>query len=52
MDVYPQIRREGMIIRETTWTFDLHRDTVRKMLAYSVATVDYQITVAQLIMAW
>ena len=38
VDVYLQIRREGMSIRETTRTFGLHRDTVRKMLAYSVAT--------------
>ena len=40
VDVYLRVRRavmvEGMSIREATRTFDLHRDTVRKMLAYSV----------------
>ena len=40
VDVYPRVRRavmvEGMNIREAARTFGLHRDTVRKMLAYSV----------------
>ena len=40
MDVYLRIRRavmvEGMSIREAAREFGLHRDTVRKMLAYSV----------------
>ena len=40
VDVYPQVRRavmvEGMSTRETARTFGLHRDTVRKMLAYAV----------------
>ena len=40
VDVYLRVRRavmvEGMSIRETARTFGLHRDTVRKMLAYSV----------------
>ena len=40
MDVYLRVRRavmmEGMNIREAVRTFGLHRDTVRKMLAYSV----------------
>ena len=40
VDVYLRIRRavivEGMSIRETAREFGLHRDTVRKMLAYSV----------------
>ena len=40
MDVYLRVRRavmvEGMSIREAARTFGLHRDTVRKMLAYSV----------------
>ena len=39
-DVYLRVRRvvmvEGMSIREAARTFGLHRDTVRKMLAYSV----------------
>ena len=52
VDVYLQIRREGMSIRETTWEFGLHRGTVRKMLAYPVASGDYRVTVAQLIAAW
>ena len=38
--VYLRVRRAvmvgGMSIRETARTFGLHRDTVRKMLAYSV----------------
>ena len=37
---YLRVRRavmvEGMSIREAARTFGLHRDTVRKMLAYSV----------------
>ena len=40
VDVYLRVRRavmvEGMSIRETARTFGLHRDTVHKMLAYSV----------------
>ena len=40
VDVYLRIRRavmvEGMSIREAAREFGLHRDTVRKMLAYSV----------------
>ena len=40
VDVYLRIRRtvmvDGMSIREAARTFGLHRDTVRKMLAYSV----------------
>ena len=39
-DVYLRVRRavmvEGISIREAYWVFGLHRDTVRKMLAYSV----------------
>ena len=39
LDVYLRIRRavmvEGMIIREASRVFGLHRDTVSKMLAYS-----------------
>ena len=40
VEVYLRIRRavmvEGMSIREASRVFGLHRDTVRKMLAYSV----------------
>ena len=40
VDVYLRIRSavvvEGMSIREASRVFGLHRDTVRKMLAYSV----------------
>ena len=40
VDVYLRVRRavmvEGISIREATRVFGLHRDTVRKMLAYSV----------------
>ena len=40
VDVYLRVRRavmvEGMSIWEAAGTFGLHRDTVRKMLAYSV----------------
>ena len=40
VDVYMRVRRavmvDGMSIREAARTFGLHRDTVRKMLAYSV----------------
>ena len=40
VDVYLRVRRavmvEGMSIREAARTFGLHRDTVRKMRAYSV----------------
>ena len=39
VDVYLRVRRavivEGISIREAARTFGLHRDTVRKMLAYS-----------------
>ncbi len=38
VDVYLRVRRavmvEGMNIREAARTFGLHRDTVRKMLAF------------------
>ena len=41
MELYGRIRRachvEGMSIREAARLFGLHRDTVRKMLRYSVA---------------
>ena len=39
VDVYLRVRRavvEGMSVREAARTFGLHRDTVRKMLAYPV----------------
>ena len=40
VDVYPRVRRavmvDGMSIREVSRVFGLHRDTVRKILAYSV----------------
>ena len=40
VDIYLRVRRavmvEGMSIREASRVFGLHRDTVRKMLAYSV----------------
>ena len=40
MDVYLRVRRavmvDGMSMREAARVFGLHRDTVRKMLAYSV----------------
>ena len=40
VDVYLRVRRavmvEGMSMREAARTFGLHRDTVRKMLTYSV----------------
>ena len=40
VDVYLRVRRavmvEGVSIREAARTFGLHRDTVRKTLAYSV----------------
>ena len=40
VDVYLRVRRavmvEGMSIREAARVFGLHRDTVRKMLAFSV----------------
>ena len=40
VDVYLRVRRavmvEGMSIREAARVFGLHRDTVRKMLTYSV----------------
>ena len=43
VDVYLQFRRavivEGMSIRDAAREFGLHRDTVRKMLAYSVPSV-------------
>ena len=39
VDVYLRVRRavmvEGVSIREASRLFGLHRDTVRKMLAYS-----------------
>ena len=40
VDVYLRVRKavivEGVSIREAARVFGLHRDTVRKMLAYSV----------------
>ena len=40
VEMYARVRRacmvEGMSVREASWVFGLHRDTVRKMLAYSV----------------
>ena len=40
VDVYLRVRRavmvEGMSIREASRVFGLHRDTVRKMVAYFV----------------
>ena len=40
VDVYLRVRRavmvEGMSVREASRVFGLHRDTVRKMLSYSV----------------
>ena len=40
VEMYVQVRRacmvEGMSLREASRVFGLHRDTVRKMLAYSV----------------
>ena len=40
VDVYLRVRRavmvDGMSMREAARVFGLHRDTVRKMLAYSV----------------
>ena len=40
VEVYLRVRRavmvEGMSVREASRVFGLHRDTVRKMLAYSV----------------
>ena len=40
VELYARVRRacmvEGMSVREASWVFGLHRDTVRKMLAYSV----------------
>ena len=40
VDLYLRVRRtvmvEGMSVRETSRVFGLHRDTVRKMLTYSV----------------
>ena len=40
VELYARVRRacmvEGMSVREASQVFGLHRDTVRKMLAYSV----------------
>ena len=40
VEMYVRVRRacmvEGMSVREASQVFGLHRDTVRKMLAYSV----------------
>ncbi len=40
VDVYLRVRRavmvDGMSIREASRVFELHRDTVRKMLVFSV----------------
>ena len=42
VELYARVRRacmvEGMSVREASRVFGLHRDTVRKMLAYSVPT--------------
>ena len=39
VEIYVRVRRacmvEGMSVREASRVFGLHRDTVRKMLAYS-----------------
>ena len=41
VELYARVRRacmvEGMSVREASRVFGLHRDTVRKMLAYSGA---------------
>ena len=43
VEIYVQVRRacmvEGMSVREASRVFALHRDTVRKMLTYSVPPV-------------
>ena len=43
VEMYVQVRRacmvEGMSVREAPRVFGLHRDTVRKMLIYSVPLV-------------
>ena len=43
VEIYVQVRRacmvEGMSVREASRVFGLHRDTVRKMLTYSVPPV-------------
>ena len=40
VEMYVQVRRAGLVggmsVREASRVFGLHRDTVRKMLAYSV----------------
>ena len=40
VDLYGRVRRachvEGMSIREAAWVFGLHRETVSKMLRFSV----------------
>ena len=44
VELYLRVRRacmvDGMSIREASRVFGLHRDTVRKMLAYSVPSPD------------
>ena len=41
VEIYVRVRRacmvEGMSVREASQVFGLHRDTVRKMLAYSAS---------------
>ena len=41
VEMYVQVRRacmvEGMSVREASRVYGLHRDTVRKMLAYSLS---------------
>ena len=43
VELYARVRRaclaEGMSVREAARVFGLHRDTVRKMLAYSAPPV-------------
>ena len=42
VEIYVRVRRacmvEGMSVREASRVFGLHRDTVRKMLAYSACS--------------
>ena len=44
VELYARVRRacmvEGMSVREASRVFGRHRDTVRKMLAYSVPPYD------------
>ena len=49
--MYVQVRRaglvEGMNVREASRVFGLHRDTVRKMLAYSALSAGRPATASQ-----